>query len=192
MSYCLKTNITPLADNLQKALVNHALEHEEFKTSDYAWLYEKYQQQGQETGSLGLYNLTPVLEQRVIESIPAALLDNQSFFIKLQVSTGIGLLPHIDYGRTSGLIFNLTEDQSITRFYDWAVAEDQRGDTNFISNDKVIERQSICINPGECWLFDHGSIHSIFPINDLRITLNVLYQTLPYEDLVRLYQNIPR
>ena len=191
MKYCLKTNIAPLDETLQQMLANHALQNSEFRTSEYSWLYEKYQQQGQETGSLGLFNLTPELEQTVIKAIPSALLEGQDFFIKLQVSTGIGLLPHIDYGRTSGLIFNLTKDQSITRFYDWAVDVGQRGDTNFISNDKVTEQQSICINPGECWLFDHASIHSIFPINNLRITLNVLYSTLPYEDLVRLYQNIP-
>ena len=54
------------------------------------------------------------------------------------------------------------------------------------------KKMSVKFSRDETWLFDNASVHSVDFSAGVRITLNILYQTLPFDQLLKLYvRNMP-
>jgi hypothetical protein len=134
--------------------------------------------------------LPKYLNDEVLESLPARFkgpaLDP---FIRIQYSAGGKVDPHIDAGRMSGLITVLTDDESTTDFYTWkSNASCELIDSLYVAKLKEIDPcESVVFERDKTYLFNHASIHNVTTRDKPRITINVLYRDVPFDQLIKIY-----
>jgi len=135
------------------------------------------------------------LNLQIYNSLPKYLQlswDPDVMSIHLQIFQGQPFKPHIDPGRQGGIIVLFSNDGGITRFY-----EPVNSQPNYIQHgaafvdsidlDCINQTAEVQFKPGEYWLFNHASIHSPGKISGKRMTLNIKYHKLIYQDLLDLY-----
>jgi hypothetical protein len=131
------------------------------------------------------------LENRVLKSIPDYLkTDPNDIFVRVQIANNARVIPHHDIGRASSILCMLTDNTAFTNFYSTDVVP---GHLQLIVDPAVCDKKmSVKFSKDEAWLFDNASVHSVDFCSGTRITLNILYQTLPFDQLLKLYvRNMP-
>jgi hypothetical protein len=168
MSYCLKTNLVSIPDDIKQELISFAM-----STVDVDFNFLK---------------VNPNLSSRILNSIPDYFKINpDEMFLRLQMIYKTSVDAHFDKGRTSGIYIMLTDNRVLTHFYDWRDDTSRVVDNGWISQDQLDKKLSVEFLQDQVWLFDHTAIHSVDYSPTPRISLNLLYNNLPYETLVKLY-----
>lgn len=169
MSYCLKTNLSIIDSDTKHELINLARSIPNFK--------------------FDFLKLDTDLSNKIIDQLPEYLkVDPDQMFVRLQLINQKKIAPHYDKGRVSGIYMMLSDNTVNTHFYDWKADASKTVADGWISEDQLDSKLTVIFPKNQVWLFDHSAIHSVDYSKSLRISLNILYQYLPYTKLVELYE----
>jgi hypothetical protein len=182
-----KTNLQIIDTTLKQIIVDHVFSNlKEKDTSSHITSTYPCQQ-----AEFIFFKLPKELNDQILDALPSALKTKDlDPFIRVQYTLG-KLETHIDKGRVSGLATVLTDDNTITNFYVW-----KQNASKILRHELVVEPneilfvESVTMKKDSTYLFNHASIHDIDVKTIPRITLNILYQHLPYKKLVEIYSNL--
>jgi hypothetical protein len=139
------------------------------------------------------FKLPQLLQDTVLNLLPAPLV-NPDFnpFIRVQYTAGGNIQPHIDNGRISGILTVLSDDRSQSDFYKWVPGASQQLVKNMLVKDinELVHQGSVVFEQDKTYLYNHAAIHDVTAGPVPRITLNILYQSLPYNKLVEIYSSL--
>lgn len=94
------------------------------------------------------------------------------FDVRFQIVTdGDALCPHRDSGRRLNILYNITEDNAITEFYNKRVADDVRYVFSMQELDGPVEVH--CFNPHTWYVFNNQRVHLVKNSRAMRIAVNV-------------------
>ena len=185
-NFFCQTTLFFINKDLQDQLIKYAFENSENVTSRHGSLIDVG------TARFTFFQLPIELTQQILDPLPSVFKSAElDPFIRLQLTSGNGPGPHIDQGRTSSLMTILTDDSSKSHFYDWAPGATKQLLQNMkVTNlDDLEQVESAVFEQGHTYLFNHSAIHDVVPMDKIRITLNVLYQKLPFAELVKIYND---
>ena len=139
------------------------------------------------------FKLPKLLNDTILSLCPSPLVDPKfDPFIRLQYTANGNVSPHIDQGRISGILTVLTDDRSRSDFYEWRPGASKLLVENMMvaNTNELIHRGSTVFEQDKTYLYNHAAIHDVDAGPTPRVTLNILYQSLPYRELVELYSSL--
>ena len=186
LNFFHQTNLSFLTPELKKSILDLAdIElHRNLVTTDH---------QLPNTTTFVFFKLPQLLNDEILGLLPTPLVDSKfNPFVRVQYTANGNVHPHIDRGRISGILTVLTDDRSQSDFYEWRPDASQLlvEDMMVADLNEIVHQGSMVLEQDKTYLFNHAAIHDVTASAVPRITLNILYQSLSYRELVEIYSSL--
>ncbi len=133
------------------------------------------------------FDLPDTLQEQIKLELRDCVFPFQQFAIAMQyITSGQRLCTHRDAGRTLNLIYNLTNDQSITEFYQNHTPQDTRYVFDLDELHGPIETH--CFLPHTWYVFNNQQVHSVINAYQSRIALTVNIDAT-FKDFLKYFEN---
>lgn len=177
-----------LLDYAKSYVITQAYDpNKEMSEADWAAFYNFHQQTQSTPSTYKTFELPDSLQEKIKLELSDCVFPFHKFAIAIQyITSGERLCTHRDAGRTLNLIYNLSEDQSLTEFYENKTSYSNRFVFDLDELHGPIETH--CFLSHTWYVFNNQQVHSVINSNQSRIALTVNIDAT-FQDFLRYFQS---